>query len=140
MDSFEVTLRDGRKILASTENGKSLRHGDLYVACRNTGWELLTCNKVEKEKCWVEPMEEAYFYDTHECHKVISMTKPKDPQEVYKFIIKTLRSKYGTNVRCGYLDGSLDNANKRGIGAGIAIDCENQPSGTDVYVNVGYFF
>jgi len=55
-------------------------------------------------------------------------------------MIKTLRSQYGINVRCGYPDGSLDNANKRGIGAGIAIDCENQPSGTDVYVNVGYFY
>ena len=112
MGSFEVILKDGRKILASTESGKSLRHGDLYVANRNTGWELLTCNRVEEKECWVEPMEKAYLYDTWECYKVIKMTKPKESQEVNEFIIKILRSKYGTNVRCGYPNGRLDNANK----------------------------
>lgn len=72
-NAFDVILKDGRKIIASVDGGKDLKHGDLYIACRNTGWELLTCNVVENDKCWVEPIENAYFYDTHECHRVISI-------------------------------------------------------------------
>lgn len=68
-----------------------------------------------------------------------SYDKAKDPQEVYKFIAEALKHKYGDNVRYGYPDGTLENANKIGIGAGIAVDCDNQPNGTDIWVNVGYF-
>lgn len=52
-------------------SGVDLRPGDMYVAKRNTGWELLTCEYVNLEGGWVMPKETAYLYDLHECLKVI---------------------------------------------------------------------
>lgn len=54
--------------------------GDLYLARRNTGWELLTCKIHRKEPLpgerfgwWITPVEVAYAYNTHECWKVVEM-------------------------------------------------------------------
>lgn len=66
--------------------------------------------------------------------------KPNDPQEIYEFIARTLKREYGDNVRYGYPDGASENANKLGCSAGIAINCEVQPNGADVYVKVGYSY
>ena len=46
---------------------------DLYLAERNTGPQLLTCQFVNEEDGWIAPMEAAYLYDTCECIKVIGM-------------------------------------------------------------------
>ena len=67
------------------------------------------------------------------------MNKPKDPQEVYEFIGKVLKEKYGSCVRYEYPDGKLDDANKMPSGAGISVDCEDMPYGTEVWIKVGYF-
>lgn len=52
-------------------SGMDLRPGDMYVAKRNTGWELLTCEHINFEGGWVVPKESAYCYDICECLKVI---------------------------------------------------------------------
>jgi hypothetical protein len=48
----------------------SLKPGDLYLACRNTGPQLLTVKSVNEEHGYVIPVENAYPYDIHECVKV----------------------------------------------------------------------
>lgn len=47
-----------------------IRPGDHYVACRNTGPELLVCMSVDP-RGWISPVDIAYSYDIHECVKVI---------------------------------------------------------------------
>ena len=42
--------------------------GDLYLAKRNTGFQLLTCERLGEACVW--PKEHAYFYDFSECVKV----------------------------------------------------------------------
>ena len=44
--------------------------GDSYLAGRNTGPHLLTCNKLDLEVGCVFPMENAYPFDLHEVIKV----------------------------------------------------------------------
>jgi hypothetical protein len=51
---------------------EEIKPGDLYLAGRNTGPHLLTCNFV-KTGC-VFPKESAYPYDIRECVKVVENT------------------------------------------------------------------
>jgi len=44
--------------------------GDLYIAERNTGPQLLTCAYVNHENGYVVPSEGEYPYDLSECVKV----------------------------------------------------------------------
>lgn len=49
-----------------------IKPGDMYVAKRNTGWKLLTCKEVDNVNGFIVPVEpNAYYFDTHECIKVI---------------------------------------------------------------------
>ena len=48
-----------------------IQPGDTYLAERNTGPKLLTCEAVN-ERGWIRPVEMEYSYDTWECIKVIS--------------------------------------------------------------------
>lgn len=53
----------------------TLSKGDLYLAERNQGPRLLTCEKVfaGSGQGWVQPKEPAYCYNLYECFKVVSM-------------------------------------------------------------------
>lgn len=44
--------------------------GDTYIAQRNTGLKLLTCRDNNREGGWINPVENAYSYDTGECIKI----------------------------------------------------------------------
>lgn len=48
---------------------RNIYPGDLYVGCRNSGPELLTCHSVSPGG-WVNSVEDAYRYDVEECVKV----------------------------------------------------------------------
>ena len=48
-----------------------IKSGDLYMAKRNTGWHLLTCEKFNKKDNYIIPKECAYCYDSWECFLVI---------------------------------------------------------------------
>lgn len=47
-----------------------LSSGDLYVAERNTGPHLLTCQRVNSDGGYVVPEEVAYCFDISECVKI----------------------------------------------------------------------
>lgn len=53
------------------QTGADLEPGDLYVAERNTGPQLLTCKTLGRG--WIHPEELAYSYDLHECRKVVEI-------------------------------------------------------------------
>lgn len=44
--------------------------GDMYIAERNVGLKLLTCQKNDKANGWIVPTELAYSYDRGECIKI----------------------------------------------------------------------
>lgn len=68
----DIVIKTNEVVKADMESsGTDLKPGDMYVAKRNTGWELLTCEYVNLVGGWVMPKETAYLYDLHECHKVI---------------------------------------------------------------------
>lgn len=46
---------------------KDLEPGDLYVAERNIGWQLLEVRDNDLDVGCIYPVEIAYAYDTHEC-------------------------------------------------------------------------
>lgn len=56
-----------------------IRPGDTYLAERNDGPKLLTCNKVINnslgEPSYVVPEENAYCYDVWECVKIVEEKK-----------------------------------------------------------------
>lgn len=72
--TFQVEI-DGKTIVAYENiRGEQLKKGDLYIAKRNTGWQLGKCGRVmlgPNEK-WVEsdPPCAIYSYDCWECRKV----------------------------------------------------------------------
>lgn len=52
-----------------------IQPGDLYIAQRNTGWKLLTCDHVDKIYGLViaqDPL--AYAFNISECKKVLEIT------------------------------------------------------------------
>ena len=49
---------------------KKIRSGDLYVAERNTGPELLTAKKIVEDGEFIIPTCNGYPYDIYECVKV----------------------------------------------------------------------
>lgn len=70
--TFEILL-DGKRIIAFTEtSGWDLQPGDMYIARRNTGWQLAKCKRVVKEDGYVmpDPPCSIYHYDCYECYKV----------------------------------------------------------------------
>ena len=74
-DLFSVKI-DGHFVVAYREkNGDKLKPGDLYIAKRNTGWQIGKCLKVNLEDGYVmsDPPCEVYSYDLHECYKVYSI-------------------------------------------------------------------
>jgi hypothetical protein len=50
-----------------------IQPGDLYMAKRNTGWQLLTCERRVSDNVldYVVAKEIAYSYDARECFKVV---------------------------------------------------------------------
>lgn len=52
---------------------EEIKAGDTYLAERNTGPKLLTCDYVNKDDNWISPKEMEYCYDTWECIKVVKM-------------------------------------------------------------------
>jgi hypothetical protein len=52
-----------------------IQPGDLYVAERNTGPQLLTAREVNREFNCIYPTEPAYAYDIWECVKVREATE-----------------------------------------------------------------
>lgn len=73
MKVVSITLSTGDAVnIDPRTRGTDLVRGDKYVARRNTGWELLTCDYLNTEFGYVVPKESAYYYDFHECYKVVS--------------------------------------------------------------------
>jgi len=62
---------EGAKI--TVDYSQEIKPGDTYIAQRNTGLKLLTCEYVHSNH-WIAPKENAYAYDTWECGKVISIS------------------------------------------------------------------
>lgn len=52
-----------------------IKPGDLYIAERNTGPKLLTCERVNDEGGWIQPTTTDYSFDIHECVKVCEADK-----------------------------------------------------------------
>lgn len=50
-------------------------NGEMYVAERNIGKQLLTAKFVDNINRWVVPVEKAYLYDLCECKAVIGMVE-----------------------------------------------------------------
>ena len=71
-ETFEVRITD--LIITAYKNirGDKLKPGDMYIAKRNTGWQLGKCYKVYLEDNYVmsDPPGKLYSYDCHECCKV----------------------------------------------------------------------
>lgn len=143
-DSIEITYLDecayNSKSTVRIIVGIIEKRDDLYNVLFDDGygddsWEETSLQELilHYYEAWSESGESISLIKGNYC-------KPKDPQEVYEFIAEALKRKYGDNVRYGYSDGSLANANKIGIGAGIAVDCDDQPNGTDIWINIGYFY
>lgn len=65
-ETFNIEL-NGKTIIAYTDVHRPIP-GQLYIAKRNTGWHLLTCALVQDG--YVVPVEDAYYYDVHECYCV----------------------------------------------------------------------
>lgn len=75
LDSLDMVIIGDKEVLFYPEvTGKYLDKGDLYIAQRNTGWELLHCAYVDHDLACVFPREMAYPYDFHECRKVYAIT------------------------------------------------------------------
>jgi len=53
-----------------TGGGRDIEPGDTYIAERNSGLKLLTCRDRNDEGGWINPVEIAYPYDTHECIRI----------------------------------------------------------------------
>jgi hypothetical protein len=49
--------------------------GEMYVAERNVGKQLLTAKFVDNVNRWVVPIERAYVYNLSECKAVIRMVE-----------------------------------------------------------------
>lgn len=70
--TFEVTIEGRRVIAYNNIDGSSLKPGDMYIAKRNTEWQLAKCLYVDLVKGWVasDPIGKIYSYDCCECRKV----------------------------------------------------------------------
>jgi hypothetical protein len=53
-----------------TGPGEDIQPGDTYIAERNEGLKLLTCKHNNVKDYWIEPVENAYSYDTGECFRI----------------------------------------------------------------------
>lgn len=71
-DTFEVRITD--MIITAHVNirGDQFKPGDMYIAKRNTGWQLGKCYLVNLKDNYVmsDPPGKLYSYDCHECFKV----------------------------------------------------------------------
>jgi len=52
---------------------KPPKNGEMYVAERNVGKQLLTAKEVDTKNRWVIPVESGYVYDLCECKRVFRM-------------------------------------------------------------------
>jgi len=59
---------DAAKKLGVTIVDEEIKPGDMYLAGRNVGIQLLTCHKVTDN--YIVPKEKAYPYDVWECKKI----------------------------------------------------------------------
>lgn len=71
-DTFEVRITDLVITAYTNIRGDQLKPGDMYIAKRNTGWQLGKCRLVNLEGNWVmsDPPGKLYSYDCQECFKV----------------------------------------------------------------------
>ena len=75
-NTFEVTIGEKHITAYSDIRGWDLKPGDMYIAKRNTGWQLGKCTRVRTEPgtMFVEGESETirfmYPYDCGECYKV----------------------------------------------------------------------
>lgn len=65
------TLKERAAELGFEVSDDPIQPGDTYLAERNTGPHLLTCESVN-ERNWIKAVEMAYSYDTWECIKIVS--------------------------------------------------------------------
>lgn len=63
-------LFEGCIVRFKPASGEEINPGDLYLAERNTGVKLLTCQRHNLDAGCVFPVENAYVYDTCECRLV----------------------------------------------------------------------
>jgi len=52
---------------------KPPKNGEMYIAERNVGKQLLTAKEVDTVNRWIIPVENAYVYNICECKRVIRM-------------------------------------------------------------------
>jgi hypothetical protein len=62
IEGLEIEITDG-----------VIKDGDMYVAERNIGKELLTAKFVDFANRWIFPKEIAYVYNLSECKKVVKI-------------------------------------------------------------------
>lgn len=99
MNTKELLLDNDRVIIDLDSTGNDLKPGDMYVGmwnqyCRefikfchdiNTsanpclsypdGYPLLTCKEIRKDKKYVIPEEDGYYFDLCQCRKVVDIIK-----------------------------------------------------------------
>lgn len=68
-DGVQYIEYEGLTFIVASEK---IKQGDLYLAERNTGIKLLTCEEVNPSG-WIVPKEKDYCYDVPECIKVIEI-------------------------------------------------------------------
>ena len=71
----DVTTKQGVTVTVDMSiTGRDLKPGDTYVARRNLaiGWLILTCREVNLDRGYVVPVQQEYYFDLHECFKVVS--------------------------------------------------------------------
>jgi hypothetical protein len=66
--TLEVQYIEGIECLSDSVGTTGILPGEMYMASRNTGWQLLECREV-KDGC-VFPVGVGYPYNTNECFKV----------------------------------------------------------------------
>lgn len=75
MDKFKVKVGNLQVTATWDVSGKDLKPGDLYIGCRDSGWEIAQCKKVEPVINMVipDPPCAIYHYDMEECFKVLEV-------------------------------------------------------------------
>lgn len=73
-DTFEVRIGDMVITAYANIRGDELVRGDMYIAKRNTGWQLGKCCRVYLEPganyVMSDPPGKLYSYNCNECYKV----------------------------------------------------------------------
>ena len=63
-----MSIKEAALALGVELDNEEIKPGDLYLAERNTGPQLLTCREVKDN--YIIPVEMAYCYDVWECMRI----------------------------------------------------------------------